>query len=107
MAPYSSQLYAVAGLAPAGGLSGPVVLAGFVYVLKDVQVVNRNPGGSSALEVFNAAGGFLAYVDSTVCDHNGAWHWSGMQVFNAGQRVGFQVAAGAWDVAASGYKLTA
>jgi hypothetical protein len=103
---YSIRIFATGALAPGAGLVGPVVPAGLVYVLRDVDVWNNASSSAVLLQVFNPVGGALwSALDPSQPLHSG-WAWRGRQVYAEGERVGFESFNGTWSVMASGYQLT-
>lgn len=102
---YSQRLYAVAGLSPVG-VVGPVVPDGVVWVLRDLDIVDRSTSFPSELAVYNQVGGLLAFVSRGASTESPGFAWRGRQIYASTERIGFQTLAGAWDIAASGYQLT-
>lgn len=103
---YSTRLYASAGLTAAGGVVGPVVPAGLLYVLRDLDVAEVSGTAGTIMIAINQAGGQLWAAQRTAATPLGTFQWSGRQVYGAGERVAFQVFSGTWAIAASGYQLT-
>lgn len=103
---YSQRFFAFAGATPVGPV-GPIVPAGFVFVVRDIDAVVRS-SGTAQLEILGQVVGQLialwSYPQSPVPDNN--FEWRGRQVFGVGERVGISVLSGSWDVAISGYQLT-
>ena len=103
---YSLRIFSVASLVPATGLVGPIVPSGFIYVVRDIDVVRRSTASGSQLEFFSPTLGLIAFISDAVLDLAFGWHWRGRQVYSPGERVGFQSVSGTWDITASGYQLT-
>lgn len=103
---YSLRLFAAGGLTSAAGTVGPVVPAGLVYVLRDIDALEIT--GTRPAEWFLAGQTGVSIVNffiSAAADP-GNTQWRGRQVYNTGERIGFTVATGTWSIAASGYQLT-
>jgi hypothetical protein len=103
---YSQRLYAHASQTSADGTLGPVVPAGFVYVLRDVDLFCSSGLVNDVLWIENQVGGILIQCIVTSSPFNTDFAWRGRQVYAPGETVGFQVGTGTWAVAASGYALT-
>lgn len=103
---YSLRIFATGSLIPATGKVGPVVPSGFVYVLRDINVVRRSTGSTDEFVVYAATGGLLANVVVANLDPGSNFQWGGRQVYAQGEQIGFQSLVGTWDVMASGYQLT-
>lgn len=103
---YSIRIFAHASLTSAGGTEGPVVPAGLVYVLRDIDIVELSGSGTAAFQVLNPLAGVLwVYQRASTLDSAYAG-WRGRQVYGPGEQVGFEAASGTWSVMASGYQLT-
>lgn len=103
---YSLRIYAAADLLASTGEVGPVVPAGFVYVVRDIDVRENLATAGAYIFVKNPVGGILwiHQVDATV--NGSVGQWRGRQVYAEGEQVGFQVSSGDWAVTCSGYQLT-
>lgn len=99
---YSVQFVALAELTGSHGLDVP---AGYKYILRDVDVVNRS-GSAVAFGLVGSAGQFVWYWDPLYNANALGGQWRGRQVFNPGEQIVFNALSGAWDVTASGYALT-
>lgn len=80
--------------------------AGFVCVLRDVDVVGESNGSSDVLSIDIEGLGFIWGVQGS----GGAFQtaqWRGRSVFTEGQVLEAGISgAGTWHVSASGYQLT-
>lgn len=103
---YSLRIFATGGLTPGAGVVGPIVPAGFVYVLRDIDMFEETAAGSTILTVRNQTGGVLIQVQAGTTISSRNWEWRGRQVYNEGEQVAFLAVVGQWSVAASGYQLT-
>jgi hypothetical protein len=103
---YSLRIYGHASLSSAGGLVGPLVPAGLVYVVRDIDVVEVSGTRPANLQVMNQVGGLLVFMNVTSANPAGNESWRGRQVYGAGERVGLQVLSGSFAIAVSGYQLT-
>lgn len=103
---YSLRIFAHGGLVAAGGKVGPIVPAGLIYVLRDIDVRETTGAAGADMFVFNQVGGILWLPIQPPAGQLPAWQWRGRQVYAEGEQVGFQAFAGTWSVAASGYQLT-
>lgn len=108
MAPpvYSLRIYAAGALTSGVGTVGPVVPAGLIYVLRDIDITRSTTGSTDQMDVFNPLGGVLWNLVPAVLDGGSNAHWRGRQVYIAGEQVAFRVFSGTWAVMASGYQLT-
>jgi hypothetical protein len=103
---YSLRIFGHASLTSAGGRVGPVVPDGLVYVLRDIDVYELTGAGGTLMNVYNQLEGLLVeWVGGTTAEQR-AFAWRGRQVYAPGEQVGFNVVAGTWAIAASGYQLT-
>lgn len=103
---YSLRLYAAQNLAPGSGVVGPVVPAGFIYVLRDIDVCSFTSTTGDELLVKGPTGGNVYVVVLTAGGDRFNFQWRGRQVYAEGEQIGFHSLAGGWDVMASGYQLT-
>lgn len=103
---YSLRIFATASLTAASGTVGPHVPAGFIYVLRDIDVVEISGSGTGVMQVQAQTLGVLWVFQrgSTLASAYGSWR--GRQVYAEGEQVGFTVGSGTWSIAASGYQLT-
>lgn len=79
---------------------------GFVYVLRDIDVVLRTAAPATMAVYGPNLGQFLLYIPDSSLGSDSGYHWRGRQVYGVGEQVGFQALSGQWDVMASGYQLT-
>lgn len=103
---YSLRIFAHASLSSAGGLVGPVVPSGFIYVLRDVDVFESSGTRPVTMVVNNPLAGVLVAFELAAGTVNGSLPWRGRQIYSPGERVGFQAFSGTWAIMASGYQLT-
>lgn len=103
---YSLRIFAHASLINAAGTVGPIVPAGFVYVVRDITVVRDSAGATDNLIIFNQVTGVMLNIVVASLDPGGGFQWSGRQVYAAGEQVGFHAFVGTWGIACSGYQLT-
>jgi len=82
------------------------VPAGLVYVLRDIDVTCLTNAAGDNFIVQSQVLGQLWGVFITSPVSNIQFAWRGRQVYNEGERVGFEVGHGTWSIAASGYQLT-
>jgi hypothetical protein len=100
---YSTRFFA--GHNVVGGI-GYVVPPGFVAVLRDVWVAERPSLPTDSVGLFNAAGGYLWYVEFEA-GTSAFFFWQGRQVFEAGEEIQCIVTSiTGVDVQASGYLLS-
>lgn len=102
-APYSTQFAAVDGLG-AGVTTLYTVPAGYVAVVRDLNLNDASLGSHSAVVFEGGSGARLLSVLSSVA--SGDNPWTGRQVFKAGQTIDLSVSGGAWAVLMSGYLLS-
>lgn len=103
---YSLPIFSAGSIIGASGVVGPVVPPGVVYVVRDIMAFELT-GANGAGLLWNGSNDQIIrqwLVDSTTESRN--VHWSGRQVYEVGDQVGFQVETGTWNVMASGYQLT-
>lgn len=108
MAPpvYSLRIFATGELDPGAGTVGPVVPAGLIYVLRDIDVQERTGTNGAFMHVLNPLGGVLTAFQRTAAVPLGVESWRGRQVYSEGEQVGFAADSGSWAIMASGYQLT-
>lgn len=104
---YSLRILAQAALTPAVGRVGPTVPAGLVYVVRDIDVRCDSASSGDTLVVFNQVGGFLRVFVHDPAINGFSQEWRGRQVFAEGETVQVESFQGSWDVAISGYGLSA
>jgi hypothetical protein len=102
---YTIQLY-VGTVVHGSGVVGPVVPAGFVYVLRDVDMQESSGTVGANFSIRNGAGGLLWQKTLVAGDVDASFAWRGRQAYSAGQQIGFRGFSGSWYVAATGYALT-
>jgi hypothetical protein len=103
---YSLRIFATGGLSPGAGTVGPIVPAGLVYIVRDIDAFDDTAGSSDNLIVFNQTGGVLLSWQGPSIASIGNYQWRGRQVYNEGEQVAVRSFAGTWAVAISGYQLT-
>jgi hypothetical protein len=103
---YSLRIFSQGGLIPASGVVGPLVPAGLVYVVRDMDIVRRTTGSTDELVIYNQTLGLLVNVNAGMLDTGQNYRWRGRQIYNEGEQFGVQSIVGTWDVAVSGYQLT-
>lgn len=103
---YSLRIFATGGLSPGAGLVGPIVPAGLVYVVRDIDVVETSGTNGTILEFQGQTLGPLTYFERTAADGLGRGSWRGRQIYNEGEQVGFKALSGTWSISCSGYQLT-
>lgn len=103
---YSLRIFATGGLDVAAGTVGPIVPAGLIYVVRDIDIVDETGAGTDEMVVYGPTGGHVLVLRQghEIVGFNYAWR--GRQVYAEGERVGFQSIAGTWSVSCSGYQLT-
>lgn len=102
---YSIRIFS-GDLDPAAGVVGPVVPDGFVYVVRDIDLVYHGATNDDELVFFNQTGGLMWIAVYTTGLTSVVWSWRGRQVFNEGEQVAIQSAGGTWSIAMSGYQLS-
>lgn len=103
---YSVRLAAGGGLTPATGPIGPIVPAGVVWVVRDVDVVESSGLRPAGFEMYNQELGLLFFVLMTTSTPSANFSWRGRQVYAEGEQIRIQATQGTWDFAISGYQLT-
>lgn len=103
---YSIRIFGHASLTSAAGIVGPVVPSGLVYVVRDIDVFNNSAATTDLLNVRNQLLGPLTQFQGGTTVATRIGQWRGRQVYGPGEQVGFQVFAGTWAIACSGYQLT-
>lgn len=58
------------------------------------------------MQALNQNGGVLWVYQRTAALNTAYFAWRGRQVFAQGEQIGFEVEAGLWAIACSGYQLT-
>lgn len=102
---YSLRIFS-GDISPASGTVGPLVPAGLIYVLRDIDVVYRSSTAGDSMVVFNPTLGLLVAYEYDPPPPVSVYQWRGRQVYNVGERVGFRSFGGTWSVCASGYMLS-
>jgi hypothetical protein len=103
---YSLRIFATGGLVPASGVVGPIVPAGLVYVLRDIDLVELSGSTSAGFQLYGQTGNIIWVVQHSSAPGITQGQWRGRQVYNEGEQVGFQSATGTWSISASGYQLS-
>ena len=80
--------------------------AGFVYVLRDIDLFELTGAAATFAQVLSPVIGVLALFAGQLEPTTRSYAWRGRQVYADGEQVGFQVLAGTWSITASGYQLT-
>lgn len=88
------------------GVEGPVVPAGLVYVVRDIDVVQASSNVGDEFAVFNPTGGFMWLYKLTSANLGLPIQWRGRQIYGPGERVAIQPFVGTFDAMISGYQLT-
>lgn len=104
---YSQRIFATGLLVSSVGRVGPVVPAGEVWILRDIDAVEFTGTRPASVFAYNQVGGLMWSIAAQPSDVAGYFAWRGRQVYNEGEQVGFSVGAGTWAIGASGYLLTA
>lgn len=100
---YSKNLYRVSGQSSSDGTVNVPVEAGFVVVVKHIDVYTGDVGSPVIFFEDHATGGtWWVYQGEAITSSNAMW--GGMEVFG---EAGFdvRVASGGWDVSVNGYLL--
>lgn len=103
---YSLRILAAGNVTAATGEVGPVVPDGLVYVVRDIDLINDTGAPGDEIYLKGQALQLLWVVKQPSPATTVNFAWRGRQVYNAGERVGFVVVAGTWDISVSGYQLT-
>ena len=103
---YSQRLFAVQALTSTPGIVGPVVPAGVIWVLRDLDIVVEAGTSGNNMAVLNQVGGLLVFLSVGTATPGPNYAWRGRQIYAQGEQIGFHVFSGTWDIAASGYQLT-
>jgi hypothetical protein len=107
MAPpiYSERFVSESGAGT--GIYGPTVPVGQVFIVRDVDLFEETAAGGVFAYLANQTGGVLwAFQAGTTIATRYAG-WRGRQVFAEGELVQVHVVNGLWDIAVSGYMLSA
>jgi len=99
---YSVVLFQAVGLT--GLQNTPLVPAGHVWVLRDIDVYNSTNFVVAQLHVHGPIGQTIAFFAGRI-QSDISLTWRGRQVFPAGTGIGFDANIGQWDIMASGYDL--
>lgn len=103
---YSIRIFATGDLEPAAGVVGPIVPAGLVYIVRDIDVFEFSSVANAELLVYSPVLGPIYTPTRSASGVPSDWQWRGRQVYNEGEQVGFLSLLGKWAVMASGYQLT-
>jgi hypothetical protein len=103
---YSLRLFAHGGITPGGGTIGPVVPAGVVWVVRDIDAFNHTSVAGDSLFVFNQVTGVLVAFSLASSTAPLNYPWRGRQVYAEGEQIGLRSFQGTWSAAISGYQLT-
>lgn len=100
---YSRNLYRISGQTSADGTVGVPVPAGFVMVVKHVDVYSGDIGGPTVFFQELTTGGtwWVAEGGSITTDNE---RWDGMEVFET-DGFAIRVVSGTWDISVNGYLL--
>lgn len=100
---YSKRLFVEEGLNTNLGYTVP---AGYVAVLRDVDVFCNLYSTSTEFYVAGVGGAILWYVTVGALTDPSFYQWRGRQVFNAGDIITFAGSSNGVDMTASGYLLS-
>lgn len=103
---YSLRIFSSAGLSPGAGTVGPIVPAGFVYIVRDIDAFDDTAGATDNLIIFSQTSGVLINWVGPSPAAAGCYQWRGRQVYNEGEQVALRSFVGTWGVSISGYQLT-
>ena len=103
---YSLRIFATGALTSSAGVVGPIVPAGLVYVLRDVDLFETTGAAGTFAQILSPVAGVLALFAGQAEPTTRSYPWRGRQVYAVGERVGFEVVSGTWSITASGYQLT-
>jgi hypothetical protein len=103
---YSLAIFSEGTIIGSTGVVGPVVPAGFVYVVRDIVAFELTGATGAGLLWNGSADQIIRQWLVTSDSESRNVHWTGRQVYAEGEQVGFQVETGTWNVMASGYQLT-
>jgi hypothetical protein len=78
--------------------------AGFVTVLRDIDVVIYGNTGNAFFAVTGDEGQLVWYIENPGGTDT-HYQWTGRQVFNPGNNIGFSLSSGSADITVSGYRL--
>lgn len=103
---YSLRIAAFGSLTAGTGVVGPIVPAGLIYVVRDIDAYEHTGVTDSNLFLKNAIGGFLTGFIIDSAHPTNLFSWRGRQVYSEGEQVAILVGSGTWDIQVSGYQLT-
>jgi hypothetical protein len=103
---YSVRLFSTASLTSSSGTVGPVVPVGFVYVMREMDLVELTGGSGVYMDIISPSLGPLVRVSRADTTTFGAFQWTGRSVYEEGEQLGVLVHSGTWSVTISGYQLT-
>lgn len=101
--PYSTRFLLYSGSA-AGTVASFTVPAGYVAVLRDIDLLATSAALTGAIVQAGTAYPGILWTGPTAATTSRAWR--GRQVFYAGEVIRCYVFDGSWDVLASGYLLS-
>jgi hypothetical protein len=103
---YSVRHFSAGGLTAGAGTVGPVVPAGFVWVVRDIDALEITGSTPAQMEVLNPNFQPFWFIDRNFPQVGANFQWRGRQVFQAGEQIGFKAFSGTWSIMCSGYSLT-
>lgn len=105
---YSKRLWSILNATTIGATLGPIVPAGFVWVVRDIRAINLQQDGTVLFEfqvlVHNGPIIFATPLYSTIGGL--MYSWEGRAVVNAGEQLELSIATSGWDVVVDGYELS-
>lgn len=102
---YSLRIYSGV-VDPAAGIVGPIVPAGLIYIVRDIDINGVTGAVGDVMTVQNPTLGNLFIVRVTTARSGDNWQWRGRQVYAEGEKVGSESFVGTFHVCISGYMLT-
>lgn len=103
---YSLRIFSSGALTNAAGTVGPIVPAGLIYVLRDIDAFDSTNSAADELVVFSPVAGVLLNITGPQAAPLGVHSWRGRQVYDEGEQVGVHAFVGTWSITISGYQLT-
>lgn len=103
---YSIRIFSSGGVAAPAGTVGPTVPSGFVYVVRDLDVVELTGNSGVYMDLMSPTLGPMVRISRADTTSFGHASWRGRQVYGPGEQVGVKATSGLWSVTISGYQLT-